>query len=154
MFWFSDNTWRRIFLWRRRKTEKDKEENICKRKINFFCGGEEKRRRKTLGEGKYLFVEDREGKGKKYLEREFVCGCLLPCARNIFPFFERWLSLYGKIKRSTSIGKLLALPQRGLPSNKKQFPLGKCFEIQEWCILDLFNYWFCCSTVDKFNNPA
>ena len=39
-------------LWRRRKTEKENEDNIWRRKISF-CGGEEKER--------------------KYLEKDFFC---------------------------------------------------------------------------------
>ena len=45
-----------IFLQIRRKTEKEKDGNICRRKI-YFCGGEvhvEGKRKKIFGEQKYF----------------------------------------------------------------------------------------------------
>ena len=54
----------------KRKTEKEKEKYIWRRKI-LVCGGEEKRRwkrREIFGEGKYFIVEENkngEGKGGK-----------------------------------------------------------------------------------------
>ena len=94
--------WRKIFeerkkisQLRKRRTEKEKEESIWKKKINFR-GGKEKQSRKTrkvFGEGKYIFLwrrknregkggnnwtrkihffAEREGKGGKYLEKENI----------------------------------------------------------------------------------
>ena len=88
-----------LFLWRRGKSEKEKEENSWRRRISFsrrrikhrrkrrnilgegkhlFCGVEDKRRRKRrniFGERRYLFVEEKkngEGKKRKYLEMEHL----------------------------------------------------------------------------------
>ena len=79
-----------ICLWRRRKTEKEKEGNIWRRKIYFFaeekksqkgkggkylekencnlCGGEQKRRRKRskmFGEGEFFLGEKEIQRGKR-----------------------------------------------------------------------------------------
>ena len=61
-----------------KKNGEGKAGNYFERKKYIFCGGEEKRRkerRKTFGEGKYLFAEEKkngEGKGGKHLEMENI----------------------------------------------------------------------------------
>ena len=72
----------------KKKTEKDKEENIWKRKWReifgegrkiYFCEGEEKQQRKmrkNLEKENLFFVEEKKNEGGKYLEKVnlFFCG--------------------------------------------------------------------------------
>ena len=62
-----------IFLRRRRKSEKEKEENIWRRKISF-CGGEERERRYFEQENFFLVEGKKNGRGKggKYNREENI----------------------------------------------------------------------------------
>ena len=57
-----DYIWRRKRIFqRRRKLGKGNEEYIWRQKIYFFCGGEDKqkrKRRKIFGEGRYVFCAE------------------------------------------------------------------------------------------------
>ena len=62
-----------FFSRRRIKTEKEKEENIWRRKVSFFA--EEREKEENIWRSKHLFVEvkkNREGKEGKYLKKENI----------------------------------------------------------------------------------
>ena len=62
-------TWKWIFLEGRRKTYKEKEENISRGNI-LFCGGGDELGRTIFGEGQYFFCGGKKhGKGKYFLRR-------------------------------------------------------------------------------------
>ena len=62
-----------FFSRRRIKTEKEKGENIWRRKVSFFA--EEREKEENIWRSKHLFVEvkkNREGKEGKYLKKENI----------------------------------------------------------------------------------
>ena len=86
-------------MWGKRRTKKEKEENIQRWKKYFFVRRRrtEKEKGKIFGEGKYVSVEEKkskEGKGAKFMEKEDIFW--LRIAQEFFTFCpELELDLFG-----------------------------------------------------------